>query len=57
MKCKKRKKQKQNVVKTKTRRIMLLPKCAVYDSEILRLIKEQEVTGLLIETSKNSRME
>ena len=36
---------------------MLLPKCAVYDSEILRLIKEQEVTGLLTKTSKNSRME
>ena len=36
------------IVKTKKGRIMLSTKCAVCDSKKLRLIKEQEATGLLI---------
>ena len=35
------------VVKTKTGRIMILSKCAVFDSEKWRFIKEQNASGLL----------
>ena len=36
-----------NNVKTKNEKIMLLSKCAVYNSEKLKLIKDQEVRRLL----------
>ena len=36
------------VAKTKIRIIMLLSKCAVYDSKKLNFMKEQEASGLLI---------
>ena len=36
-----------NIVKTKNEKIMLLSKCAVYNSEKLKLIKDQEVRRLL----------
>ena len=35
------------VTRTKNGRIMLFLKCAVYDSEKSKLIKEQETSGLL----------
>ena len=35
------------VAKTKNRTVMLLPKCAVCDSKKLKLIKQQEASGLL----------
>ena len=35
------------VARTKNGRIMLSLKCAVYDSEKSKLIKEQETSGLL----------
>ena len=35
------------VAKTKNGRIMLLSKCAVCDSKILKFIKAQEASGLL----------
>ena len=35
------------IPRTKYGRIMLLSKCAVYDSKKLELVKEQEVSGLL----------
>ena len=35
------------VEKTKNRRIMLLSKCAVWDSKESKFIKEQETSGLL----------
>ena len=36
-----------NVVKKKNRRIMALSKCAVFDSQKSKFIKEQEANGLL----------
>ena len=36
------------VSKISNRKIMLLSKCAVYDSKKIRFIKEQEASGLLI---------
>ena len=35
------------VARTKNRRIMLLSKCAVYDSKKSKFINEQEASGLL----------
>ena len=35
------------VARTKNGRIILLSKCAVYDSKKLKFIKEQEASGLL----------
>ena len=35
------------VIKTKTRRLMLLSKCAVCDSKKQKFIKEQQAIGLL----------
>ena len=35
------------VAKTKNGRIMLLSKCAVYDSKKSKFIKQQEASGLL----------
>ena len=35
------------VVRTKSGRIMLLSKCAVYDSKKSKFIKEEEASGLL----------
>ena len=37
-----------NVVKTRNRKIMLLPKCAVCDSKKFKFIKKPEVSGWLI---------
>ena len=37
-----------NVGKTRNRKIMLLPKCAVCDSKKLKFIKKPEVSGWLI---------
>ena len=34
-----------NVVKTRNRKIMLLPKCAVCDSKKFKFIKKPEVSG------------
>ena len=48
LKCRKNTKSKNpKVAKTKNERIMLLSKCAVCDSKILRSIKQQEASGLL----------
>ena len=46
-KCRKNTKSKNpKVAKTKTRRIMFLSKCAVWDSKKWKFIKEQEASGL-----------
>ena len=48
LKCRKNTESKSpKVVKTKTRRIMLLSKCEVHDSKKLKFIKEQEASRLL----------
>ena len=48
MKCRKNTESKNtNAVKTKKVRITLSSNCAVYGSKKLRLIKEQETSGLL----------
>ena len=36
------------VVRTKSGRIMLLSKCAVYDSKKSKFIKEEEASGLQV---------
>ena len=49
LKCRKNAESKNaRVAKTKIRIIMLLSKCAVYDSKKLKFMKEQEASGLLI---------
>ena len=35
------------VARTKNGRIMLVPKCAIFDSKTSKFIKEQEASGLL----------
>ena len=46
--CRKNKESKNpKVARTKNGRIMLLSKCAVCDSNISKIIKQQEVSGLL----------
>ena len=48
MKCRKNTEGKNpKAAKTKNGRIMLLSKCAVYDSKKSKFIKEQEASGLL----------
>ena len=48
LKCRKNTESKnRKVVRSKNKRIMLLSKCAVYDSKKSKLIKQREVTGLL----------
>ena len=48
MKCRKNKESKNpKVVKTKNERIILLPKCEVWDSKKSKFIKEEESSGLL----------
>ena len=48
MKCRKNTESKNpKVVKTKNKRIMLLPKCEVHDSKKSKFIKEKESSGLL----------
>ena len=48
MKCRKNTESKNpKVVRTKTGRIMLLPKCEVCDNKKSKFIKEQEASGLL----------
>ena len=48
LKCSKNKESKNpKVARTKDGRIMLLSKCAVCDSKKLKLIKQQEGSGLL----------
>ena len=48
LKCRKNTESKDlKVVRTKHRRIVLLSKCAVWDSKISNFIKKQEVRGLL----------
>ena len=48
LKCRKNTESKnRKVVRSKNKRIMLLSKCAVYDSKKSKLIKQKEVTGLL----------
>ena len=46
----------QNVktLKTKNERIMLLSKCAVFDSKKLKFFKEQEASGLLSNLGKKN---
>ena len=49
LKCRKNTENKNpKVVRAKNGRIMLLSKCAVYDSKKLKLIKKQKASGLLI---------
>ena len=40
------------VARTKNRRIMVLSKCAVFDSKKSKFIKEQEASGLLSSLGK-----
>ena len=48
LKCRKNTESKnQRITKTKSGRIILLLKCAVCDSKKSKLIKQQEVSGLL----------
>ena len=48
LKCRKNTENKNpKLSRTKNRRIMLLSKCVVCDSKNLKLIKEQEASGLL----------
>ena len=48
LKCRKNTESKNpKLSRTKNRRIMLLSKCVVCDSKNLKLIKEQEASGLL----------
>ena len=48
MKCRKNTESKNpKAVKTKKKRIMLLPKCEVHDSKKSKFIKEKESSGLL----------
>ena len=48
LKCRKNTESKnRKVVRSKNKRIMLLSKCAVYDSKKSKFIKQKEVTGLL----------
>ena len=48
LKCRKNTKRKNlKVARTKNRRIMLLSKCAVFDSKKSKFIKQQETSGLL----------
>ena len=48
LKCRKNTESKNsNLAKTKKGRIILLLKCAVYDSKKSKFIKQQEVSGLL----------
>ena len=48
LKCRKNTESKnRKVVRSKNKRIMLLSKCAVYDSKKSKLIKQKEVIGLL----------
>ena len=49
LKCRKNTESKNpKVVRTKTGRIMLLPKCEVCDSKKLKFAKEREASGLLL---------
>ena len=48
LKCRKNTESKNpKVVRTENRRIMLLSKCAVYNSKSLKFLKEQDAKGLL----------
>ena len=48
LKCRKNTESKnRKFVRSKNKRIMLLSKCAVYDSKKSKLIKQKEVIGLL----------